>query len=225
MERVTARAGRTGRADRTERTRERILRLLLSGERTVEALAHELGVTPNAVRAQLLPLEKEGLVEVRGEVPSTRRPAALYSLRPGAESLFSRAYPFALSRLVRVLSERLPPAEFERTMRELGRRMASQKPRGDGEPRQRVEAAVRVLEELGSHVEVAGGGPRWTLSSDSCPIGEAVSADNRSCLSIQTMLAELTGLEVRENCTHGERPHCRFELSVKPRPRQRPRPA
>ena len=143
MQRTTSAAGRP------ERTRQRILRLLLSGERTVETLADALGVTAHAVRAQLLPLEKEGLVEVRGEVRGTRRPAALYSLRPGAETLFSRAYPFALSRLVRVLSERLTPTEFARTMRDMGRGMASQKPRADGEPRQRVEAAVRILSELG----------------------------------------------------------------------------
>ncbi len=198
---------------RPARTRERILRLLLAGEHTVESLAGSLSITENAVRSQLQLLEREGLAEVRGEVRGTRRPAALYALRQGAEVQFSRAYPLALSRLVRVISERLGPGRFEATMRELGRSMAARGPRADGSPRERVEAACRFLRDLGSEADLSEREERFVISGDSCPIGEAVVADGRSCIAMSAMLEELTGLQVTERCQHGDRPRCRFEIS------------
>ncbi len=101
-------------------------------------------------------------------------------------------------------------------MRALGRRMASGSPRAAGEARERVRAAVRLLADLGSAVDVAETDGGWTLSSDSCPIGEAVSVDARSCLSIAALIQEATGLEVTESCQHGERPRCRFEVGRGP---------
>ena len=199
---------------RPPRTRERILRLLLAGEHTVESLAGRLSITENAVRSQLQLLEREGLAEVRGEVRGTRRPAALYALRQGAEAQFSRAYPLAFSLLVRVLSQRLGPGEFERTMRELGRTMAAGGPRANGSPLERVEAARRLLRDLGSETILSERDRRLVISGDSCPIGEAVAADGRSCISMAAMIEELTGLQVTERCQRGDRPRCQFEISL-----------
>ncbi|HUI69790.1 MAG TPA: ArsR family transcriptional regulator [Spirochaetia bacterium] len=198
-----------------QRTRERILRLLLDGDRTVSQLTDEIGITANAVRAQILTLEKQGLVGVRGQVRGSRRPSATYGLSAGGESVLSRAYPFALSRLVAVLSQRMEPIEFERTMRAMGKRMAARGPRAEGAAEERVRSAVEALAELGSSVDVERQGGTWLLSSDSCPIGEAVTVDGRSCVSMATMLEELTGMEVRDECRHGEHPRCRFKIRQK----------
>ncbi len=198
-----------------QRTRERIVRLLLDGERTVAQLTREIGITSNAVRAQILSLEKQGVVEARGQVRGSRRPSATYGLSTGGESVLSRAYPFALSRLVSVLSETMEPREFETTMRGMGKRMAARSPKAEGSAGERLRAAVQVLAELGSSVKVTKEGNGWMLSSDSCPIAEAVTVDGKSCVSMATMLEELTGMEVREECRHGEHPRCQFEIRQK----------
>ncbi len=194
--------------------RERIVKLLLKGGDTVESLAEKLGVTKNAVRAQIALLQREGMVEVRGAVKGTRRPAAVYGVRPGADVHFSKAYPVILSHLVGVLSQKLDESEFRTVMRELGQRLANSVPRPSGNPRERVKSALGFLKILGSAAEVTEEKGKLVVSSFGCPIAEAVSADARSCIAMETLLKDLTGLPVTEHCDHGEHPNCRFEIRL-----------
>jgi predicted ArsR family transcriptional regulator len=194
--------------------RDRIVRLLLERRNTIEALANKLGVTENAVRAQVALLQREGVVEVQGEVKGTRRPAAVYGLRPGADIHFSNAYPVFLSQLVRVLAQKLSQTEFRSVMRALGKRLAGSVPRPAGDPRERVRAGLKFLKVLGSAAEMTAEKGMIIITSFGCPISEAVSADERSCIAMETLLKELTGLPVSERCEHGERPSCRFEIKI-----------
>jgi predicted ArsR family transcriptional regulator len=52
------------------------------------------------------------------------------------------------------------------------------------------------------------------ISSYGCPIAEAVTADVRSCIAMEALLQDLTGLPVTERCDHGEHPSCRFEIKI-----------
>src|SRR5438105_9527323 len=76
------------------KVRGRIIALLRRGERSVEELAEALDVTDNAVRAQLQPLEREGLVRATGvrKTGSAGKPARMYGVAPEAEQLLSVAY-------------------------------------------------------------------------------------------------------------------------------------
>jgi predicted ArsR family transcriptional regulator len=67
---------------------------------------------------------------------------------------------------------------------------------------------------LGSVAELTEENGKVIISSYGCPIAEAVTADARSCIAIEALLKELTGLPVAERCDHGERPSCRFEIKV-----------
>jgi predicted ArsR family transcriptional regulator len=195
-------------------TRDRIVRLLMKEQKTVESLATKLGVTENAVRAQIALLQREGIVEIQGEVKGTRRPAAVYGLRPGADIHFSKAYPVILSHLIYVLAKNLDRKEFRTVMRELGQRLASSVPRHSGDPRERVKTALNFLKTLGSAAEMTESDGKIVVSSYGCPIAEAVTADVRSCIAMETLLKELTGLPVAEHCNHGEHPNCRFEIKI-----------
>jgi len=195
-------------------TRDRIVRLLLKRQHTIEALANKIEVTENAVRAQIALLQREGIVEIQGEVKGTRRPAAVYGLRPGADVHFSKAYPVILSHLVRVLAQRLSQDEFRTVMRELGQRLAEAVPRTSGDPRERIRGALKFLKMLGSVAEMTEENGKVIISSYGCPIAEAVTADARSCIAMEALLKELTGLPVAESCDHGERPSCRFEIKI-----------
>ncbi len=195
-------------------TRDRIMRLLLKRQHTIESLATELGVTKNAVRAQIALLQREGIVDIEGEVKGPRRPAAIYGLRPGADIHFSKAYPVILSHLVQVLATKLDQTEFRTVMRELGTRLARSAPRPSGSPRERIRTALNFLKILGSDAEMTEADGKIVISSYGCPIAEAVTADVRSCIAMEALLKELTGLPVAEHCDHGEQPRCRFEIKV-----------
>jgi predicted ArsR family transcriptional regulator len=195
-------------------SRERIVRLLLRRKDTIEALAKDLGVTQNAVRAQIALLQREGIVEIQGAVKGTRRPAAVYGLRPGADIHFSKAYPVILSHLVRVLAQKLDQTEFRTVMRELGQQLAGSVPRLAGNPRERIRSALKFLKILGSTAEMTEEKGKIVISSYGCPIAEAVTADVRSCIAMEALLKDLTGLPVTERCSHGEHPSCRFEIRI-----------
>jgi predicted ArsR family transcriptional regulator len=216
---------KTGISDRQSlgRSRERIVRLLLKERMTVDNLASELGITKNAVRAQIALLEREDVVEVQGEQKSTRRPAAVYGLRAGADTHFSLAYPVLLSGVVSTLADQLKPKQFEDVLRETGERIADAAPLLTGNARERVDGAVRLLGTLGSISEVIEEGGKLVIKGHGCPISKAVQADGRSCLAMESLLARLTGLAVQERCDHGERPGCRFEVELPARSRSGPR--
>jgi predicted ArsR family transcriptional regulator len=195
-------------------TRDGIVRLLLRHQDTVESLANKLGVTKNAVRAQIALLQREGIVDIQGEVKGTRRPAAVYGLRPGADIHFSKAYPVILSHLTHVLAQKLSQTEFRTVMRELGQRLARSVPRPSGDPRDRVTGALKFLKMLGSAAEMTEDKGKIVISSYGCPIAEAVTADVRSCIAMEALLKDLTGLPVSERCDHGAHPSCRFEIKL-----------
>jgi predicted ArsR family transcriptional regulator len=88
-------------------TRGRIVVLLRRGGQTVEELAHTLGLTDNAVRAHLITLERDGLVQQQGARPGKRKPSVVYDLAPAAEDLFPKAYGPVLRQLLQRLTERL----------------------------------------------------------------------------------------------------------------------
>ena len=75
-------------------THGRIVTLLRRSGRTVEGLAHALGLTDNGVRAHLATLERGGIVQQRGTVSrGGGKPAYVYELTPEAEEdLFPKAY-------------------------------------------------------------------------------------------------------------------------------------
>jgi predicted ArsR family transcriptional regulator len=197
-------------------TRDRIIRLLMISQSTVATLASKLGITANAVRAQLALLKREGMVEIQDEVKGMRRPAGVYGLRPGADTHISKAYPVVLSHLVQVLAKNLGQTEFKTVMRELGQRLARAVPRPSGGPRERVKAALNFLQILGTEAEITETRGSITISSYGCPIAEAVTADARSCIAMEALLKELTGLPVIERCSHGEHPRCKFEIKINP---------
>jgi predicted ArsR family transcriptional regulator len=198
-------------------TRERIIELLLKSQRTVEELAETLGVTRNAIRSQIALLQREGVVEIKGEVKGSRRPAAIFGIHAGADVGSSLVYPVVLAELVKVLGSRMPSRQFESIMKDVGEGMAAAVPRIAGNARERVAGAVNVLRSLGSRPEVSEEGGKIVIKGNGCPISRAVEADVRSCAVVESFLSGLTGLPVSQHCNHGGRPSCRFEINVLPK--------
>src|SRR5262247_1175718 len=100
-------------------TRGRIVSLLRGSTRTVNELTEELGVTDNAVRAQLLSLERDGLVRQSGVQRGHRKPHFSYELTHEAEHLFPKAYDALLNQFISVLKDRLSPKAVKEVLQEV----------------------------------------------------------------------------------------------------------
>ncbi|MDB4951609.1 MAG: putative transcriptional regulator [Gemmatimonadetes bacterium] len=196
-------------------TRGRVIALLRRSRSTVNELAAELALTDNAVRAHLLALERDGLVEQRGVQRGVGKPAHVYALSADGEGLFPKAYGLVLRAMLVTLGERLPAASVDEIVAETGRRLAEGLPRASGSMEDRAAVAVAVLAELGGVARAepdAGGGMR--VLGDGCPLAQAVGGDGEVCRLAAALLQEVTGVPVREGCDRSGPPCCRFLLAA-----------
>ncbi len=198
-----------------EKTRARVIDLLRRGQRTVEELALELGLTDNAVRMHLAALEQEGVVTPAGVRRSgtAGKPAVIYQIEPEAEVGFSKVYAPVLATLVEALAERLTPAELEEVFREVGRRMAALQTAPTGNLPKRVRAISALLNQLGAVTTVEAQDGVAVLRGASCPLAVAVSRRPEVCKAVEELLAVLVGARVEQQCSYGGRPACCFQLS------------
>lgn len=194
-------------------TRGQILDLLRRSSQTVGELAGALGVTENAVRSQLAGLEKDGLVRQDTVVRrGVGKPAYVYSLSPAADALLPKAYAPVLGLLLSVLSERVGPEQVDGALREVGRRVARGRPAASGDLRARVDAAAKVLGELGGVTEVEESDTAIHIRGFSCPLAALVPGNPGVCHLAETLVSEVVGAPVRERCDRGGRPRCCFEI-------------
>lgn len=196
-----------------EGTRGRIVKMLRKSGLTANEIAARLAITHNAVRAQLATLQRDGLVHEGGMRKSGTRPAIVYELSPAADFILSRAYIPFVAHLVRVLGEHMSPKKLDEVMRTVGRRLAAEWPRLRGDLRQRVKGAAALLEELGAPNVVERSDEGLVIRGYGCLLAAAVHGRPEVCRSIESLLAELVEVPVRECCQRGDRPRCCFKIS------------
>jgi predicted ArsR family transcriptional regulator len=196
-------------------SRGRIIGLLRRAGQTVNDLAASLGLTDNAVRANLARLERDGLVRQAGSRPSFRKPETVYDITAEAERLFARAYGPLLDALIGVLEAKLPEADLDSHLREVGRRLAAPhlEALSGVPPAERAAEAVKILEALGGSAELAGRGGDLLIRGFACPFSQVVPSRPKLCVVAEAMVSELLGREVREECQRGERPACCFRVA------------
>ena len=197
-------------------TRRQILDLLRRSELTANEIADALGLTHNAVRTHVAALRHEGLVREGGFRQSGTRPAVVYALEPRADSVLSRAYIPFVAELLRVLGEQMSKATLDELMGTVGRRLAADRPRLRGDLAQRVEGASQLLEELGSLTDVEQRNGGFVIRGHGCVLAEAVYGRPEVCRALESLLAELLEVPVRECCERGEHPRCCFEVALSP---------
>jgi predicted ArsR family transcriptional regulator len=202
-----------------ESTRGRIVSLLRGQARTVNELAAELELTDNAVRAQLLTLERDGLVRQSGVQRGYRKPHFAYELTSEAEHLFPKSYDALLNVLLSVLKERLSPNELGDVLREVGRKAAADAMTiltNGSDLSVKAEKAAEVLEALGGAPRLEKLEGKILIQSASCPLATAVTAHPEMCRVAETLVAQITGGRVRERCNKTDiPPRCLFEITEK----------
>ncbi|MBW3637483.1 MAG: ArsR family transcriptional regulator [Armatimonadetes bacterium] len=197
-------------------TRGRIVTLLRRASRTVNQLAESLELTDNAVRAHLATLERDGLVQQSGLRRGTRKPHQSYDLTPQAEQLFPKAYGPLLRQLLDVLGERLPPAEVDEMLREVGHRLAAGQSSAQGDLEARIQKALELLGALGGLAEREERDGKLLIQGYSCPLADAVQGHPEMCRMAETLLTEVVGVPVEERCKRGASPQCCFEIRANP---------
>ena len=196
-------------------TRGQILALLRAEHRTVNDLAAALDLTDNAVRAHLLSLERDGLVQQYGTRRGTRKPHASYGLSAEAEHIFPKAYGPLLNHFLNAVSGRLESRALRAALRDVGSAVARDHlSRLKGRSRRdRIKVALQVLNDLGgsSRFEESDG-KQFIYGRNGCPLA-AVTADHpEACLIVEALLSKIIGAPVKKCCEYREMPHCCFEL-------------
>jgi len=187
-------------------TRGQILALLRTENRTINELAAALNLTDNAVRAHLLSLERDGLVQQHGTRPGTRKPHAAYGL--GA----------LLNHFVTIISNRLTSRRLRATMREVGAAVAADhldqlKSRSR---RERIETALNLLSDLGGSAKFdESGGKQFIHGRNGCPLAAVTASHPEACLIVESLLSKIIGVRAKKCCEYGDTPRCCFELSAK----------
>jgi predicted ArsR family transcriptional regulator len=196
-------------------TRGQILALLRTENRTINELAGALNLTDNAVRAHLLSLERDGLVQQHGTRPGTRKPHAAYGLSAESEDIFPKAYGPLLNHFVTVISNRLTSRRLRATMHEVGAAVAADhldQLKGRSR-RERIEAALEMLNDLGGSAKFdESGGKQFIHGRNGCPLAAVTTSHPEACLIVQSLLSKVVGVPLKKCCEYGETPRCCFEL-------------
>lgn len=197
-----------------ESTRGRVLELLRAKKQTVNDLAATLDLTDNAVRAHLASLEREGLVRQAGTQPGFRKPHVTYALTAEGEQVFPKAYGPLLDLLLGVLSKKLSEKELRAAMREVGKMVAANHllEVEDKTRDERIEAALRILKDLGGSATFHESEGKHFIRGSGCPLAAATAQHPEACLIAESRLSLIIGTPVKEHCIHGASPACRFEI-------------
>jgi len=197
-------------------SRGRVVTLLRDGALTVEEISRKLSLTPNAVRAQLTAMERDGVVRSGGLRAGTTRPFHLFELTPEVEQLLSRAYVPLLAQLVETFAEALPVNQTHTLLRDAGRGLAEELSAGrrpSGTLRSRVIAASEMMNEhLGALTHVVENGA-LIIQGNGCPLAALTGKHPAVCLAMEAFVADIVGTRtVRECCDRSTRPRCCFEV-------------
>jgi predicted ArsR family transcriptional regulator len=198
-------------------SRGKIVTLLQRGASTVDDIASVLGLTRNAVRAQITAMERDGVVERVGRRPGTTRPFHLFQLTTRVEQLLSQAYVPLLMQLVEVFAHTFPANQVNALMRDAGKGLANELPfarRPTAPLRERVAAASELLnKELGAVTNVEENG-RYVIRGAGCPLAAVTGKHPAVCLAMESLLSEVIGAAVDECCDRTGRPACCFAIET-----------
>lgn len=202
-----------------QKTREQILHILkVRGAATVEELSQELGLTPVTIRHHLDVLNREGLITPPEPFrrPGPGRPQYLYRLTEEASHLFPKHYDLLASELLREIAHRLSPEDVEDLLDGIAHRLAQRaRIREDADFSERVEAAVRFLNEQGYMVSIdENGDGGLILHIANCPFERVARDWLEPCKMDVRLLTRLLGQEPRRiaSASARDRHRCTYLL-------------
>ncbi len=181
-------------------------------------LARSFGLSPNAVRQQLMVLERDGLVAEKSVRRGPTKPTFEFSLTPEADRLFPQGYDKMLTAVLREVRDQFGSGAVEQIFDGLARR-AVERARLEvtaEDPEQRVAQLTEMLRKTGVVAEYSLIDGGFALHEHSCPYSSAAKENPEVCRVIHNVLDETIGgpHAQTESLARGGR-ECRFEIRPK----------
>ncbi|HET6276568.1 MAG TPA: helix-turn-helix domain-containing protein [Candidatus Cybelea sp.] len=185
------------------------------GSASATDLARSFGLSANAVRQQLVVLERDGLVAEKPVRRGPTKPTYEFSLTPDADKLFPQAYDKMLTAVLRELREQFGSDGVERVFDGLSRR-AIERARLSvtaTEPEEKVAQLTEMLRKSGVVAEYSLIDGGYALHEHSCPYSDTAKEHPEVCQVIHQVIDKTLGGEhsQTESLALGGK-ECRFEL-------------
>jgi DeoR family transcriptional regulator, suf operon transcriptional repressor len=199
-------------------TRGRIVaELRRRGSASAADLAKGFGLSPNAVRQQLVVLERDGLVIERPVRRGPTKPTLEFSLTKEADGLFPQRYDRLLSTILREIRHRHGDAEVDQIFSSISdRAVARAKRRVNAErTEERVGQLTELLKSDGVVAEYSLIDGGFALHEHNCPYSEVAKEHPQMCQVVHHMIDETIGGEMKQTeslATGGN--ECRFEIKA-----------
>ncbi len=181
-------------------------------------LAQAFGLSPNAIRQQLVVLERDGLVIGKSVRRGRTKPTVEYSLTPEAERYFPQRYDKMLNAVLREIRQAGGDDAVKAVFERIGRRSAERLAPTviDLTTEQRIQRVVSTLKAGGvaADVQKTEDGT-LVLHEHNCPYAAVVAENPEACTAIHTILESVApgkAQHVESLATGGE--ECRFEIEA-----------
>ncbi len=179
-------------------------------------LAHEFGLSTNAVRQQLILLERDSLVTAHSVRRGKTKPTIEYKLTPAAEKYFPQLYDRMLNAVLREVRSTGGEGAIDAIFSSMGRRQSERlKARlGDRPVAERVAVLTDWLRESGVQVELETTTDGFAISELNCPFTTTVAEHPEICGVIHSVMRETVAPDVQQTTSlaAGDT-ECRFHIT------------
>ncbi len=199
-------AGRSTRMEVLEHIRRK-------GRASAEAIASDLGVTPNAVRQHLTNLERDGFVVSHPERRARGRPSLLFALTERAHAVFPKRYGQLATMVLQEVQEIGGPEALDEIFARVAARHADAIEHDlEGldfdEKLKRVVAWIGRAGTLADQQEVAEG---VQITIHNCPFRNTALKFPQVCTITPHLMSRLLGAAVSQSDSiHRRDPYCSF---------------
>ena len=190
----------------------------LRGKASIKDVAADLGVTASAVRLHLTQLEARGVIQAEKVREGVGRPYYVYSVTPGAHSLFYKDYGELTRLLLAEVAQTQGPDALQGVLRRVGDRLAAiyRDQVWGQELADRVRSRAELLDQRGVAVEIEKTGQGYVLREYGCPYHN-VAVENRAvCEMERQVMARLlrSGVKLTQCVLDGYR-GCEFTITAR----------
>lgn len=180
---------------------------------SAEAIATELGITPNAVRQHLTNLERDGLVTSQPVRHKRGRPSLQFSLTDRADAVFPKRY----GQLATMVLSELRDMQGEQAIDELFRRIAgrhagSLERQLDGlDFDEKLGRVVSWINRAGTLAETEETEQGIRVTIHNCPFRNTALKIPQVCTLTPQLIVQLLGAPVSQSASiHRNDPYCSF---------------
>ena len=195
-------------------TRMEVLELLRrKGRCSAEAVAHNLGLTTNAVRQHLTNLERDGLVVSQPERSGRGRPSLLFALTERADSVFPKRYGQLATMVLQEVQEMGGPEALDEVFARVAARHATaiEKDLEGLDFDERLTRVVSWIGRAGTLVEQSESAEGVKVTIHNCPFRNTALKFPQVCTITPHLISQLLDASVSQaDSIHRHDPYCSF---------------